>query len=138
VHLETFAATDDLANPALADEWDRLMGVRDQVNAALEEQRKAKVIGNSLTARVRLSTAGPVGALLRRHADELPMLFIVSEVALEATAPDAGDALAVTVERAGGDKCGRCWRWVPAVRREPAWEGLCERCVDALAETVET
>jgi isoleucyl-tRNA synthetase len=138
VHLETFASLDGLADTALAAEWDQLMAVRDQVNAALEEQRKAKVIGNSLTARVRLTATGPVGALLQRHADALSMLFIVSDVALDVSAPDATAALEVQVDKAAGDKCGRCWRWVPAVRTEPEWEGLCERCVDALAEPVET
>ncbi len=138
VHLEEFPAVEDLADEALAAEWDRLMAVREQVNAALEEQRKAKVIGNSLTARVALSATGAVGAVLERHAAELPMLFIVSEIALSASAPDSADGVQVQVTRARGSKCGRCWRWVPAVRTEPAWEGLCERCVETLAEAVET
>ena len=42
----------------------------------------------------------------------------------------------VTIERAGGVKCERCWRYVAAVSRDPEWEGLCERCQDALAETI--
>jgi isoleucyl-tRNA synthetase len=138
VHLETFLTVDGFTDPAVTSEWDRLMAVREQVNAALEAQRKAKVIGNSLTARVSLSAAGPVGALLARHVATLPMLFIVSEVTLAATAPESDDAIEARVERAGGSKCGRCWRWVPTVRSEPEWAGLCERCVEALAEAVNT
>jgi isoleucyl-tRNA synthetase len=42
----------------------------------------------------------------------------------------------VTIERAGGVKCERCWRIVPAVSSEPVSAGLCDRCQDALAETV--
>jgi isoleucyl-tRNA synthetase len=42
----------------------------------------------------------------------------------------------VAIERASGVKCERCWRYVPAVSTEPAWAGLCDRCQDALAETV--
>ena len=42
----------------------------------------------------------------------------------------------VSIERATGVKCERCWRYVPTVSSEPAWAGLCERCQDALAETV--
>jgi len=34
----------------------------------------------------------------------------------------------VAIERAGGVKCERCWRYVPAV--SPA--GICTRCQDAL------
>ena len=115
VHLEAFPDVDGFTDPAVTTGWDRLIAVREQVNAALEEQRKTKVIGNSLTARVALSARGPVGALLERHAAELPMLFIVSDVALTTTS-EGDDAVEVAVERAGGNKCRRCWRWVPAVR----------------------
>jgi len=39
----------------------------------------------------------------------------------------------VTIERAGGVKCERCWRYVNKISSEPAWAGLCERCQDALS-----
>ena len=73
------------------------------------------------------------------------MLFIVSEVELRpaATGPStrdqdarSGQVSTITIERAGGVKCERCWRIVPAVSTEPASAGLCDRCQDALAETV--
>ena len=46
------------------------------------------------------------------------MLFVVSDVALKPQAaedaePEAG--LDVIVEKAGGTKCERCWRYVPEV-----------------------
>ena len=37
---------------------------------------------------------------------------------------------------ADGVKCERCWRFVPSVSDAPEFKGLCERCVDALAEPV--
>ena len=49
---------------------------------------------------------------------------------------DGEPARRVNIERAGGVKCERCWRYVPAVSSDPAWAGLCERCQDALAEPV--
>ena len=52
----------------------------------------------------------------------------------EAGAPDG---VQVDVERADGVKCERCWRYVPAVSETPEFKGLCERCVDALAEPVQ-
>ncbi len=75
------------------------------------------------------------------------MLFIVSEVELrpapsnvEGPAPSQvdgkGGAPHVTIERAGGVKCERCWRYVRTVSSEPATAGLCERCQEALAEPV--
>ena len=136
VHLEEFPEVEGFGDAGVTAEWDRLMAVREQVTAALEERRQEKVIGNSLTARVALSATGPVGALLERHAAELPMLFIVSDVGVTTTAPEGDNAVEVAVGRAGGSRCERCWRWVPVVRTEPEWEGLCERCVEALAEAV--
>ena len=54
-----------------------------EVNAALEQKRKDKVIGNSLGARVdRHRRAVRSAALLEQHRADLPMLFIVSDVEL--------------------------------------------------------
>jgi isoleucyl-tRNA synthetase len=42
----------------------------------------------------------------------------------------------VVVTRADGTKCERCWRVVPEVSAAAGREGLCPRCVEALAEAV--
>ena len=47
-------------------------------------------------------------------------------------ADQPADSLVVTVARAAGEKCQRCWRYVPASAAAAATEGLCDRCVDAL------
>jgi isoleucyl-tRNA synthetase len=112
------------------------MQVRDAVNAALEEKRKNKVIGNSLTASVAVTAAGPIASLLEQNRVHLPMLFIVSDLTLNLGATDGADEVRVDVGKARGVKCERCWRYVPSVRSEPDWKGICDRCVDALAEPV--
>ena len=118
---------------------DDAAGLREQVLAEIEPLRKDKQIGSSLQAKVVLSATPAELALLEQYARELPMLFIVSEVELRPAPTDVeahGEATPrITIERAGGVKCERCWRYVPAVSSEPAWAGLCERCQDALAET---
>ena len=116
--------------------WDRLMQVRDTVNAALEEKRKDKVIGNSLSASVTLGASGPIAGLLERYRDYLPTLFIVSDLTLNLDPSAAADNVRVEVGKARGVKCGRCWRYVPSVRTESDWAGICDRCVEALAEPV--
>ncbi|MDO8794379.1 MAG: class I tRNA ligase family protein, partial [Vicinamibacterales bacterium] len=132
VHLELFPDADADASKELLDRWARLLTVRDTVNAALEPQRQAKVIGNSLGARVMLTAGGPIAALLDRHRADLATLFNVSDLALTLGGTDGPDTIDVTVEKAPGVKCERCWRFVPAVAEEPSRAGLCERCVDAL------
>jgi isoleucyl-tRNA synthetase len=136
VHLEDFPQVNQFVDRALLDRWGRLMAVRDAVNATLEEKRKAKVIGNSLGAKVRITARGPVAGLLERYRAELPTLFIVSEVELHTGSTDGIDDLQVEVDKAAGVKCARCWRYVTAISTEPASEGICERCVEALAEIV--
>ncbi|OFW02418.1 MAG: isoleucine--tRNA ligase [Acidobacteria bacterium RIFCSPLOWO2_02_FULL_68_18] len=135
VHLEDFPQVDRFVDRELVATWDRLMQVRDHVNATLEQKRKEKAIGTSLGARVTITASGPTSALLEAHRADLPMLFIVSDVALTSTAAGA-DELRVAVDKAPGVRCGRCWRYVPRVRTEPDWAGICDRCVDALAEPV--
>jgi isoleucyl-tRNA synthetase len=138
VHLEEFPTVDQLLAPDLVAEWDRLMQVRDSVNAALEAQRKAKVIGNSLGANVTLTASGPIAALLARYRDQLSMLFIVSDLTVNLGDATGADAVSVQVGKARGVKCERCWRHVPSVRTEPEWSGICDRCVDSLAEPVKS
>jgi isoleucyl-tRNA synthetase len=134
VHLEDFPAVDAWLDSDLLGTWDRLLAVREEVNAALEEQRKQKVIGNALGARVVITAGGPVVSLLDSHRQRLPMLFNVSDVALHLGAADGADEVRVVVEKAPGVKCARCWRYVPAVSSEPEWAGICDRCVAALGE----
>jgi isoleucyl-tRNA synthetase len=136
VHLEEFPSVDGLVDPQLLKTWSALLGVREQVNGALEQKRKDKVIGTSLGARVVINASGPVGALLESHRAHLPMLFNVSDVELTVRAADGADEVRVQVEKAPGVKCARCWRFVPSVRTEADCAGICDRCVEALAGLV--
>jgi isoleucyl-tRNA synthetase len=136
VHLALFPVKADLEimrDTELVVLWERLIKVRDRVLAEIEPLRKNKQIGSSLQAKVVLSGGGDEMVLLKDHVEELAMLFIVSEVELRPT-HDAG--LQVTIEKAAGVKCERCWRYVPTVSTDPGRPGVCDRCQDALAEAV--
>ncbi|HXE81442.1 MAG TPA: isoleucine--tRNA ligase [Vicinamibacterales bacterium] len=139
VHLALFPAEAELqrlASPALEEEWARLLDVRAAVNVEIERQRKEKLIGNSLAARVHLTASGALYGLLAQHRADLPALFIVSQVHLDRAPDGAAEALRVTVDRASGSKCARCWRVVERVSGEAGREGLCDRCIDAMAAPV--
>ncbi len=134
VHLAEFpdaASLRSLLHPALAAEWQRLLILRDVVNGEIEARRKEKLFGTSLGAQVGITAGGDDLALLRKYEASLPMLFIVSEVRLT-----EGKDLSIAINKATGVKCDRCWRVVPSVAGESGREGLCERCVGALAEPV--
>ena len=133
IHLQDFPDPARLVDSEVIGTWERLLAVRETVNAALEEKRKEKLIGNSLGARVVITARGPVGTLLDAHRQHLPMLFNVSDVGLHLGETEGIDEVQVVVEKAPGVKCARCWRFVPSVRTEPEWAGICDRCHDALS-----
>jgi isoleucyl-tRNA synthetase len=145
VHIAVFPTTDDLRtmiDDELIGRWDALVVLREQVLAQIEPLRKNKQIGSSLQAKVVLSATPNELALLERYAEQLPMLFIVSEVEVRSAPADVVAHTEaqprVTVERASGVKCERCWRYVPSVSTDPAWAGLCQRCQDALSSGPDT
>jgi isoleucyl-tRNA synthetase len=105
--------------------------VRDETNLALEQKRQEQVIKANLSARVRVEAGGDEGRLLQHYREFLPTLFGVSDVELVTAAGD--EPRRVTVSRAEGVKCERCWRVVPSVSHDAETRGLCPRCVDALA-----
>jgi isoleucyl-tRNA synthetase len=136
VHLAFFPAHGELAaglseaQRAQASNWDRLMDVRSLVLKALEDARQEKFINSALEARVRLAVNGEMGRLLNEYLPHLPMLFIVSQVALN----EGGPELTVKVERAEGAKCERCWKYTTDVGIEPAWPTICGACARAVEE----
>ncbi|MDQ3820072.1 MAG: isoleucine--tRNA ligase, partial [Acidobacteriota bacterium] len=137
VHLAEFPEASGERDAEMAARWEQIFLVRDVVLRALEEARIAKRIGSSLEARVKLSASGPTHDLLAGYLDDLRYIFIVSQVAL-ARAEEGGanesNAVAVTVERAEGEKCERCWNYSTRVGESERYPTVCERCAEALAE----
>ena len=151
VHLAAFpAGCEALIDRDLLARWQRLLALRDTVNAELERLRQEKTVGTSLEATVMLRASGTTAALVDQYAAILPTLFITSAAvvtssvappvdadgAADAQFTEEGGAATIEARRADGVKCKRCWRYVESVSpTEPA--GLCQRCVDALSEAME-
>ncbi len=143
VHLASFPKADPRwADQQLAQRWERLLAVRSVVQGALEQQRRAKVIGSSLEAQVLLSAEPKLHELLRQYESELPALFIVSQVKLGRVekvateghaASDPSLGIEVDIKRAEGTKCERCWNYRSSVGASAPHPTLCDRCVGALS-----
>jgi len=132
IHLENWPEVPaDWRNDTLAAEVNRLLELRNAVNERLEALRMGKAIGKSIDAEVlvRGSSDNPDFQILRRHADGLPELFIVSAVSLN-EAPDAA-ALQFEARPCPGERCPRCWRRVPELLPTDS-EPVCPRCAEAL------
>ena len=122
--------------PLNADFWSEMMGVRQQVNKALELAREQGNLRGSLDAAVTLYAEAPLSDRLRSLGEELRFVLITSEatVAEMSSAPaDAveaeGMALRIQVEAAASEKCERCWHRRPDVGQHSDHPTLCGRCV---------
>jgi isoleucyl-tRNA synthetase len=110
--------------------WRSLFVLRELALPELEKARQAKTIGKSLEARVTLQGAGEAFAAGADALAELRELLNVSELVVTA---DGGETPVVTVARASGEKCERCWHWETTVGQAAAHPTLCARCVAAVA-----
>jgi isoleucyl-tRNA synthetase len=125
VHLALLPEPDEVAvglGTAKLAKWDALLRVRERVLKALEEARQVKFIGSSLEVCFNHTASTDIYTLLQEYATNLPSIFIVSEVELE-----PGLDLDVTVERASGKKCERCWKYTAA-------NSICDTCAAALQQ----
>jgi len=117
--------------------WTTFLAMRELVMKALEEQRAAGVIRSPLEARVTLLVSdASLKQLVDTHAETLTEVFVVSGVRADAngTAAASGQAgsvpglTGVNVERAPGEKCQRCWKFLESVGSHAAHPTICDRC----------
>ena len=122
----------------LLGRWKRLRQVREEVNKALEEARRAGRIGTSLQARVVIeASSADLGQFLQSFGDDLRFLFIASEVTFGALGQDAFRStdvpgFGVEIQTAAGRKCERCWNYTSDVGHDSDWPEICARCSDAV------
>jgi isoleucyl-tRNA synthetase len=142
VHLAKFPDIEDVLGTASApsddpqhqQDWTTLLAVREQVMKALEEERNSKRIGKSLEAQLILTAADPAYSTLKRYADQLRYLFIVSAVTLKQGSGNGTGGVHVEVTKADGQKCDRCWNYSAHVGEDKTYPTVCERCSAVLKE----
>lgn len=125
---------------ALAAKWSKIMDLRDDVLKALEEARNAKTIGKSLEAKVTLYVKDEFKPLFDTDTIDFAQLFIVSQFELAGSQQDATEAslvlenASVSVEKADGEKCERCWTISETVGANEKHPTLCTRCADVVEQ----
>jgi isoleucyl-tRNA synthetase len=142
VHMTLFSDDAELRTALPADKmatWELLAKVRAEVLKALEVARAEKTINSGLEAKVLLSGELQLKAKLMPYLSTLPGLFIVSQVDfLNAGAgsyrSEVVPTLEVTVQKADGQKCERCWNYSIHVGENKRYPTVCERCTEALNE----
>ena len=117
--------------------WSVIQKIRDESQKALELSRKNKEIGKSLEAKVILYCQGELYDTVLSLKDELSSILIVSQV--EVINGDDGKFkgetlkdLSITVQKADGEKCERCWIHSESVGSVPDHPTLCKRCAEVI------
>ena len=105
--------------------WDKIHELRDMVKKEIEGAVKEKLVKTSLEASVTLSAKGEEYDFISSVLDELAAAFIVSKVELN---EDTDGELKVTVSKAQGEKCERCWAYSDTVGTSSEHPTLCARC----------
>ncbi len=121
-------------NQALDEKWESLLKVREEVTKALETKRSAGEIRSPLEAKIILySEKNDFKKFLKANIRHLPSLFITSQVEVSDTKEkDSRKAESmpfwVSVKKADGKKCARCWNFSESVGKCGEFSDICERC----------
>ena len=139
VHLASFPEPiSEYRDEELTKRWDKLIAVRADIAKVLENARFQKIIGHPLDANVSICVVDneEFFNFLTKYKDELKTILIVSGVNILAkeTSPTDWEQSSsykniwIQVEKAKGNKCGRCWQYSPSVGQNETHPTLCSRC----------
>lgn len=142
VHLSDFPKEkDEWYNPEIAQTFELLLALRDDVNRLLEIKRREKTIGKSLDAKVHLYVPeNDMGRQIAELADLWPEILIVSQVEVHTqlqVTPFAGEeveGLYMEAEAAEGKQCVRCWNYNTEVGQDSLHPELCPRCAAVIRQ----
>ncbi len=116
------------ADEAFMAFWDKIHELRDEVKKSLEPLIKEKTIKGSLEAKVTLSAGGEKLEFLKKAEPELTDAFIVSAIEII----DNNGELEISVEKAEGEKCERCWTISKTVGQSAEHPTICAHCCENL------
>jgi isoleucyl-tRNA synthetase len=118
------------------DLWHSVISVKDAANQAMEKARKEGQLGGSLEASISLYATESLYNALSSFDNELRFVLITSGVSLTLVDSKPADAqetdvdgLWLSVSKAKGEKCVRCWHHLEDVGTHAGHEELCGRCV---------
>ena len=121
VHLRDYPEVPaEWKSTELATKWSAITEVRKDVSAAIEPLRASKELGSSLEATPVVKT---------KSADVLSVISDMADICITSsiTVEEGDDS--ITISKAEGSKCDRCWKVLPEVSAETQ---LCNRCTDAV------
>ncbi|MBE0548852.1 MAG: isoleucine--tRNA ligase [Rubrivivax sp.] len=130
IHLQRFPEIDATLGKAVeAARWEKIMEIRDRILKEIESARAARLIGDSLEADIEITAAADDEELLRSNRELFKAILVVAALKVQ-----AGKKEKITVRKATGCKCPRCWNRVAAAVVDPVNPELCPRCAAVVKE----
>ena len=133
--LQLFSITDEeRAN------WETLLHVRSEMTKAIEPVRKEGIVGHPLDTHITLYMTAPIAEKLEALKTDLRANFIVSQLSTakfedapaDAFASEVVEGLKISVEKAEGEKCERCWIYSNELGSDSEHPTICPRCTSVL------
>jgi len=125
---------EELIDEKLMKDFEELLQIRETVLKELEEARQKGLIGHSLDAKVEITPHTKRNKeLLNNYENILEDLFIVSQVSI-LEADDNQKSLGVSIKKAEGRKCQRCWKYHPQTGEDERYPDTCPRCSAVLSK----
>lgn len=116
--------------------WNLIYNLREDAKKALEIKRADKVIGASLEAKLIIHADSTIFDSIDSIKNELSTILIVSEVNVvnnnDGEFKGDFEGLSLSVLKADGNKCERCWVYSESVGKDTEHPTLCDRCVKVI------
>ncbi|HSQ36149.1 MAG TPA: isoleucine--tRNA ligase, partial [Candidatus Binatia bacterium] len=130
IHLERFPEVDESLRRGVDEErWERIMAIRDRLLKEIETALAKKLIGDSLEADIEVTATADDEKLLRENNDLFKTILVVAALTVQ-----RGKSETITVRRAQGRKCPRCWNWIATAPAAGLHLELCPRCAETIKE----
>ncbi len=131
VHLLEWPKINDLFSSPAGAELNQVMELIPDIAKALEEKRAAGEIGSSFDAKIILLTNNEIRyKYLDSLKDDLLEVLKVSQVEIQ----KANVEISITVVKATGEKCARCWNYSGSVGKSNLHPLICGHCKEAIGE----
>ncbi|TCI37415.1 MULTISPECIES: isoleucine--tRNA ligase [unclassified Exiguobacterium] len=120
------------AETELLAKWSKFLTFRDDVLKAIEIARGEKLIGKPLEAKLQVAPKGETKALLDT-IDNVRQLLQVSQLDYVDTADVDYATAKISVAKADGAACARCWTYSTELGQNADHPELCPRCTEVIA-----
>ena len=135
IMLEDYPKYDEkLYNKELDDKFKKIIEIKEIVSKKLEEAREEKLIGQTLEAKVTViaNKENELYQIIENNKNLIEDVLIVSELELNEDSSKEKEEIIITISRAEGEKCERCWKYTKDVGIDKENPTVCKRCSEVL------